>query len=164
MALLLGIYEGLKLLVKEDPHRVQCFRNLSTTLKYAKKFLETAGIAKDFEKIVASIENGGELDSSQFKHFEIPEEQKLKLASLVQEISEFKWSPILDDTLVHFQYQINLDRFKSQFKVTFFYWFNYLLQSWIQFHFKIVKKEFLTEEDITGVEKELGYDIRTCPQ
>jgi len=60
------------------------------------------------------------------------------------------WLPIIDDQTPHLQYQNNLELFKTDFKI------------WINIHFKVVKGEYFTSEEILKTEQEeLGIDLKS---
>lgn len=143
------------MLDKTDPHRIQLVKNLKFTLSKADLFLEKLGILSDYQYVLAAIEAISDIDRTKLT---VCQDYELQVSTETAEFLEKAqnlqfdgWLPILDDREAHLSYSENLDKFKVNYKVTYYI---LILQFWIDIHFRVVKRELFEPSKIYELEKE----------
>lgn len=104
---LLIIWEGLKMLDKNDLHRKEIFNLLSlNSLKYGSSILKQLDILDDFQTVLLSIENPDKplnSSSNELKHpidFKLDfsnQEERERLQYILNCKTEGVWDPIVDE-------------------------------------------------------------------
>jgi hypothetical protein len=106
-----------------DVHNQQAATNLGVTLEYGRQVLENLGVLGDYEHVYQAIKTHLEVQQSiitsvQNFALSLPPEVEQKVEEFGNLERYEQWLPVIDDTEAHFQFQSNIDKFKSQYKVS----------------------------------------------